>query len=263
MMFQPTPPRGRRPATASPRGSIISSFNPRLRAGGDASVFVTLTFALAFQPTPPRGRRLAALCGVRYETVSFNPRLRAGGDAGRAEAEARPAPVSTHASAREATGRLAYARHQPRRFNPRLRAGGDSATACECSRCSSFNPRLRAGGDQGLDAELEALRQFQPTPPRGRRRVIADENVEHHVVFQPTPPRGRRPLQWRIMELAIVVSTHASAREATCQRLAGPSARRCFNPRLRAGGDLTALYRACLEEVFQPTPPRGRRRGLL
>ena len=56
MTFQPTPPRGRR-RCACGTASATQSFNPRLRAGGDARQRQFL-------------RRVAR----------FNPRLRAGGD---------------------------------------------------------------------------------------------------------------------------------------------------------------------------------------
>ena len=122
--------------------------------------------------------------------------------------------VSTHASAREATRGHAAPPGRERGFNPRLRAGGDLRPTWRSSVRSSFNPRLRAGGDL-----LRATRNARST------------------MFQPTPPRGRRlgalVLEWEVPQ----VSTHASAREATC--LPQP------------------LQVVIL--VFQPTPPRGRR----
>jgi len=56
--------------------------------------------------------------------------------------------------------------------------------------------------------------KFQPTPPRGRRRVVTVQSLEQ-LLFQPTPPRGRRRHQLLRLILRRVVSTHASAREAT------------------------------------------------
>ena len=60
----------------------------------------------------------------------------------------------------------------------------------------------------------------------------------------------------------IGVSTHASAREATSRRWCWRLRTTCFDPRLRAGGDLLEEFGPLLFGVFQPTPPRGRRRGL-
>ena len=124
------------------------------------------------------------------------------------------------------------------------------------SKC--FNPRLRAGGD---------------TPATADRAFVG--------VFQSTPPCGRRLGEWTEAPDWNQVSIHASVREATWlmttrdilynsfnprlraggdgrKRLGGMTTA-CFNPRLRAGGDrLTdALYGG--SNVFQSTPPCGRR----
>ncbi len=192
-MFQPTPPRGRRPRGTCPRPG--SCFNPRLRAGGDAaprslalqpvsthaSAREATSFAAMldprlneFQPTPPRGRRPGHVVRNGHHLV---------------------APVSTHASAREATRedtppdrgfKWPVSTHaSAREATRRPQGGGRSQTG--------FNPRLRAGGD-------------------------AD----------PQPPLSQLPS----------VSTHASAREATCSSSRTPGGlNQCFNPRLRAGGD--------------------------
>jgi len=86
------------------------------------------------------------------------------------------------------------------------------------------------------------LGPFQPTPPRGRRRIWT-LNEAYAGVFQPTPPRGRRRSQ-RLKDVSVVlVSTHASAREATCKTSLIATCDPRFNPRLRAGGDETAAAR--------------------
>jgi len=144
--FQSTPPRGRRPTTTrSP--SARAGFNPRLRAGGD----VRLVFCVVF-------------------VVCFNPRLRAGGDgtvpngsSTRYQFQSTPprgrrlwvrAPhsllkeVSIHASAREATPDMGERRQQPNAVS--IHASAREATRWSCpppSLAASFNPRLRAGGD--------------------------------------------------------------------------------------------------------------------
>ena len=207
--FQSTPPRGRRRYSALLYGAP-RSFNPRLRAGGDA---------------PERSWR----DGLR----GFNPRLRAGGDPA-GEQQVERAVVSIHASAREATtGWLKGLPHKqfqstpPRGrrqaissrslatacFNPRLRAGGDMQRPSECATKNPFqstpprgrrppgpryrpggacfNPRLRAGGDYRVARAKSGTRRFQSTPPRGRRRRMPRPSPPHPT-FQSTPPRGRR-----------------------------------------------------------------------
>jgi len=82
-------------------------------------------------------------------------------------------PVSTHASAREATPYAGLGGGEAGRFYPRLREGGDSGVATTIRRSTCFYPRLREGGD-GLSAQF-AVRVigFLPTPPRGRRLIRA------------------------------------------------------------------------------------------
>ena len=76
--------------------------------------------------------------------------------------------------------------------------------------------------------------------------------------FQSTPPRGRRRQPEPFGRLAaLVVSIHASAREATAG-VDSPSDGDSFNPRLRAGGDVRRPA-PCVACRFQSTPPRGRR----
>ena len=149
-----------------------SSFNPRLRTGGDAARRWRSTGRCSFNPrlrtggdSPTRcarrpiGRRFnprlrtggdARSCRPYPRTNScFNPRLRTGGDAVQSLRNAGMDLVSIRASAREATP-SAWCRSRPGScsFNPRLRTGGDSCPAPR--RAGSphrFNPRLRTGGD--------------------------------------------------------------------------------------------------------------------
>ena len=129
--------------------------------------------------------------------------------------------VSIHASAREAT-------RQP----DRLYAVGNS-----------FNRRLRTGGDYAWFAGSVVERQFQSTPPHGRRQCVRIKSpvcprVSIHASareatilpsssswfgkwFQSTPPHGRRP--------RLRPSTRPRAR---------------FNPRLRTGGDCPEAWRS-------------------
>ena len=166
----------------------------------------------------------------------FNPRLRTGGDIvggcgliGFCSFQSTPphgrrrAPVtvtlpeeevSIHASAREATCR---------------RAGCHNLQLC-------FNPRLRTGGDITIGPMSSHTLPFQSTPPHGRRPWLRRVK-EDFWQFQSTPPHGRR--QWRHLcgGNGILVSIHASAREATW-----------------------AKYCPTMCCLFQSTPPHGRRR---
>ena len=167
----------------------------------------------------------------------FNPRLRTGGDIvggcgliGFCSFQSTPphgrrrAPVtvtlpeeevSIHASAREATCR---------------RAGCHNLQLC-------FNPRLRTGGDITIGPMSSHTLPFQSTPPHGRRPWLRRVK-EDFWQFQSTPPHGRR--QWRHLcgGNGILVSIHASAREATTNFKQVLTNLEGFNPRLRTGGDL-------------------------
>ena len=260
--FQSTPPRGRRPTTPG-----------------------APSWTRTFQSTPPRGRRRGrdpAQDRAHGVSIHASAREATRGEAVRSSVVllfqstpprgrrlaldvlvAAPASVSIHASAREATSPRRPRRCSSQRFNPRLRAGGDCAPAT----------MLALGSVK-----------FQSTPPRGRRHVCPGlERVG--LVFQSTPPRGRRlGLRRERALLPLVVSIHASAREATDgervvtidhrafqstpprgRRLGPPSTLtpngRGFNPRLRAGGDRAARRGAVAVIAFQSTPPRGRRRA--
>ena len=236
----------------------VVSFNPRLRAGGDMLCHGIDVYSRMFQPTPPRGRRLE-FRGSRLPAmvVSTHASAREATDilvrlartyAVSTHASAREATVSspwdkacdlvsTHASAREATepSRARLRRHDVsthasareatahEAFQRRERLVSTHASAREAtarpgpwrstSRC--FNPRLRAGGDGRCGCSQDRDHGFNP-----RLRAGGDDAYPGLVI-------------------ALDVSTHASAREATRAtrrtRLRGLSG---FNPRLRAGGDV-------------------------
>ena len=125
ILFQSTPPRGRRRIVRTSTFAPGMHFNPRLREGGD-SAWLPIWFASGY----------------------FNPRLREGGDVYEAF-YADKYFISIHASAREATtipalSPLSVARFQstpPRGRRHRLFSGSLSY--------AYFNPRLREGGDCG------------------------------------------------------------------------------------------------------------------
>ena len=88
-----------------------------------------------------------------------------------------------------------------------------------------------------MHSSISPSRQFQYTPPHGRRLAFAQR---HGVIaeFQSTPPHGRR-----------LGSRGPEIRPWTC-----------FNPRLRTGGDVPWLTARPALSKFQSTPPHGRRR---
>ena len=195
---------------------------------------------------------------------SFNPRPRAGSDSGSSRPGARsgscfnPRP---RAGSDWCGGRMSAVPSQC--FNPRPRAGSDSTKPATTLACGyGFNPRPRAGSDRITKRQDPCQRQFQSTPPRGKRPAVRGAGADVTLVFQSTPARGkrhRRPLPSR----PCAVSIHAPAREAT-SRL----------PPLAVSGQVSihapareATSMACAAEYrrgkkFQSTPPRGKRRAI-
>ncbi len=267
--FQSTPPRGRRRPRRAKRDEVrrvsihasareatrtreaasssTACFNPRLRAGGD----------LRRHPGP-RGDRVSIHASAREATVAVGPRHH-------------HAPVSIHASAREATIR-ARASSAPFLFQSTPPRGRRRQSLENDNRCSavSIHASAREATDRPLrlpggahvsihasareatcrpcqvqreayvsihasarEATMSLVMSpgstlFQSTPPRGRRRL---ELIDQPAVglFQSTPPRGRRPTPRR-----------------------APSRPRCFNPRLRAGGDARRQARRPPSRRFNP-----------
>ena len=131
--------------------------------------------------------------------------------------------VSIHASAWEATSH-----------------GPEQSTASSCH-VSIHASAWEATGTTDVSNDSNAYRQFQSTPPHGRRRsqgggiwcsVNPASAWEATRAFQSTPPHGRRPGLYRSSAVTSV-SIHASAWEAT----------------IHASGAWE----------FQSTPPHGRR----
>ena len=188
--FQPTRPRGARPATASgPRGDP-RGFNPRARAGRDGAgdthnpVWRVSTHAPArgatstsdhmarvaeFQPTRPRGARRCRGFAIPASPV-----------------------VSTHAPARGATTTCAHG--PPRaRFQPTRPRGARQKHHGYLGSYQGFNPRARAGRDIPLTVRLNPRRTFQPTRPRGARHRVQRQLLRDAVVSTHAPARGATP----------------------------------------------------------------------
>ncbi len=120
-------------------------------------------------------------------------------------------------------------------FNPRLRMGGDERGADLRIPGGRFNPRLRMGGDCPSITSTSCTPSFNP-----RLRMGGDPSTVK-----------ARPIH--------VVSIHASAWEATFRSLAHALSLKSFNPRLRMGGDIKPRLRLANANLFQSTPPHGRR----
>ncbi len=296
--FQSTPPRGRRPSWSTRPSRSSSRFNPRLRAGGDVagrdgyqppgdvSIHASAREATIrtrecsapwlFQSTPPRGRRrpgTSRACRRR----SFNPRLRAGGDA-RDEPTPTDAPVSIHASAREATVPVQHA-GVPSLFQSTPPRGRRPIDFCDHVPGIAFQSTPPRGRRPAPGCEVQALTTFQSTPPRGRRPTPTTA-TSRGGKFQSTPPRGRRPGRSTLQIGPDMVSIHASAREAT--RLLA-AVREAMDVSIHASAreatvsaldEHLAVYVSIhasareatasrcistMDWVFQSTPPRGRR----
>ena len=189
--FQSTPPRGRRP--------LVAQFWAR---------------DTQFQSTPPRGRRL--------KTTNILQSMQR---------------ISIHSAARAETptsngltiigGKFQSTPPRGRRRRPSLVEGGavhiSIHSAARAETCFSqlrgfctddFNPLRREGGDNVAGSLAAKVKEFQSTPPRGRRlrlhvqytkrlgisihsaaRAETSEismTLTSMISFQSTPPRGRR-----------------------------------------------------------------------
>ncbi len=213
-MFQSTPPRGgRRGSPPGPRR--CSCFNPRPRAGGDATQFLNLSRLTGVSiHAPARGATsgLPGACG--------------------------PASVSIHAPARGATDLSQHGDRRDLGFNPRPRAGGDDDWASAGEGGTAFQSTPPRGGRLGQQIRIidlfavsihapargatrwgwRAARRGrvsihapargatalgQPRRARGapgfnpRPRAGGDKSstpcLTSHPKFQSTPPRGGRP----------------------------------------------------------------------
>ena len=101
--FQSTRPRGARHSRAVQSSHTGDRFNPRARAGRDASMSWPTAHLIAFQSTRPRGARLCGATVSEPICLCFNPRARAGRDRRISSTRQREEAVSIHAPARGAT----------------------------------------------------------------------------------------------------------------------------------------------------------------
>ncbi len=169
---------------------LTPCFNPRLRAGGDGAQRRARKVPKGFNPRLRAGGDRARGVGS-MGCLSFNPRLRAGGDHDRRDDE-RHAPVSIHASAREATalpraGRYAVIEFQSTPPRGRRRAAGGP-------RRPPGQVSIHASARGGDGSEKFTIEDTVVSIHASAREATAREILQ----------RGRS-----------LVSIHASAREAT------------------------------------------------
>ena len=113
--------------------------------------------------------------------------------------------------------------------------------------------------------EARRIRAKGATAPRvsihasAREASVFEVQLAAAVAFQSTPPRGRRESPRVRHFMSCSVSIHASAREARGKPCTCLVSCTCFNPRLRAGGELNRTDTVAPSRSFQSTPPRGRR----
>jgi len=170
-LFQSTPPRRRRRGETSIPGGA-NSFNPRLRAGGDAIAgqnlrhFPVSIHASAQEATTSSSAGWPARGG-------FNPRLRAGGDPGL------DSPCRRSSS-----------------FNPRLRAGGDNKALYDSLLQLAFQstpPRRRRRHRRRAECQGRAVSIHASAQ---EATLVGAMGAIQFLMFQSTPPRRRRLWSW-------------------------------------------------------------------
>ena len=170
--------------------------------------------ASAFQSTLPRGERRIRQ-RTKHGRRRFNPRSRAGSDGG-----------------------TAVQRRRGGGFNPRSRAGSDSGPQSVTTTGVCFNPRSRAGSDLFTRSFARHDPRFNPRSRAGSD-LPSGGTTGQVLAFQSTLPRGERPPASRRGDDMDHVSIHAPARGATfAVSLSCPCTSR-FNPRSRAGSDIS------------------------
>ncbi len=102
---------------------IVTSFNPRLREGGDSFLTPDRSIYCRFNPRLREGGDHNIRATPMFSLVSIHASAREATSVRRFKVNA--LVVSIHASAREATGEIQFAHLAKECFNPRLREGGD------------------------------------------------------------------------------------------------------------------------------------------
>ena len=164
-----------------------------------------------FQLTRPRGTRQIFIT-ILTRMESFNSRVREGRDNPIAFVDFCQ-KVSTHASARDATSGV-YCALRYMRVSTHASARDATDLLFGSWTKSTFQLTRPRGTRQLRYRYAEVRKTFQLTRPRGTRPAATSSRAEE-LTFQLTRPRGTRRTIFRSSILTTVVSTHASARDAT------------------------------------------------
>ena len=254
-------------------------FNPRGRAGRDENASFRCGLRQWFQSTRPCGPRLPPTLHARWF-----PKFQSTRPCGPRPADAAASRPTWHArfnprgrAGRDSCGKRCL--QQLCCFNPRGRAGRDAeSSALDCTPASvSIHAAVRAATIPAA-ADAHPPIAFQSTRPCGPRRARR-KAARRHRTFQSTRPCGPRRLDFRATRIrracvsihaavraatpagagrnrSTTVSIHAAVRAATAARRSMRHCRRSFNPRGRAGRDLS--HRAETSAWHPGFNPRGR-----
>ena len=210
---------------------FFTGFNPRVRAGRDASHALRSAAEPCFNPRVRAGRDQAQACASQIGAVSIHASAR---DA-TCEIRATPAEEMFQSTRPRGTRRDPRYRHgETIRFNPRVRAGRDNDLPDPKISPAGFNPRVRAGRDQSWSNG--DVQRFVSIHASARDATWRWKGTALADLFQSTRPRGTRPkdrdrprrpqgFNPRVragrdedpdeLHQAVIVSIHASARDAT------------------------------------------------
>ena len=186
---------------------------------------------------PPRGATLQAMRAEIDEAFQFTP-LREGRRRGADGGIHMGFYFNSRPSAR-GDGQLFVPAFHPPHFNSRPSARGDPTPAARQLPPSNFNSRPSARGDALPGVWNQARHISIHAPPRGATQALV------HL--------ARR----------CAISIHAPPRGATGSVLPRPSSARYFNSRPSARGDIAAVPAATPVLIFQFTPLREGRQGVL
>ncbi len=222
-----------------------SCFDPRPRAGGDTDGCANTTIHVVFRSAPPRRGRPADPISCKRSMSCFDPRPRAGGDQGSPRRN-RVAAVSIRAPAQGATVAFSSSKIQGYKF----RSAPPRRGRQDVRRTNDICPAT-------CRARLTASRGFDPRPPRrGRPRCDALCGLTHCLFRSAPPRRGRRRRHSRSGSPARSFDPRprAGGDVSFCTR-SGPATR--LEPRPRAGGDRRPICASTRDRGFDPRPRAG------
>ena len=213
--FNPRPRAGGDASSSRHADALDACFNPRPRAGGDLDRWSTSCASMHVSIHAPARGATASDCVRACDVHCFNPRPRAGGDRSMPTMRLQLTRVSIHAPARGATpvpGIDMLDRYQFQSTPPR---GGRRHAGAPMRDAVDVSIHAPARGATGMSSTLHALvTGFNPRPRAGGD-VDRDRNCHTLDVFQSTPPRGGRHRDARQYVAIDDVSIHAPARGAT------------------------------------------------